>query len=554
MVVRRLAGVLLAAAAALIAVCGGTARADAFGTPTLVLSPDGRWAYAGANALLVLRRDPASGELTLTRELRGAATRLELSPDGRWLFAAGGHPEPVVRAYQRDTETGELRLASEVSSGRLGVADLVVSRDGRLLLASQPGENALIAFSRDPDSGALGPPRRHAAEEPGALVLTDDGRTLYYGGPSAVHRVHVTEAGELRTVDATYCPCGRPESIALARDGTRLYAGPRGFGAFARDPQTGALSPLRRPDQDFGPGYAPPAPQGLAVARDGSAVFGVDRRDARLFVARRTEEGTEPLAEVREGSGGAQGLSAPAGVVLGPDGRHLYVTGGGREAAGPGSIAVFDHDESSHALAFSSLFRGPGELATISPSVSPPAIPEPQRGELLIDGGARYSKDREVQLTLHAEPPHSGFAVWNAGAEDDAVRLTPSGDGRHAWRLPADAPEGVPLTVHAYVLSNGAHAPLAASVVLDATDPRIVSVRGARAGRRLRLTIQARDRISGVARVQAAVRGKRPGRWQRLRPGITVPRSSRLRARVADGAGNVSAWRTVQVGRTRGPG
>ncbi|MDP9383777.1 MAG: lactonase family protein, partial [Actinomycetota bacterium] len=502
----RVSGLLLAALAALSTFGAQAARGDAFGTPALVLSPDGRSAYASANALLVLRRDPGSGALTVVRELPGAATTLELSPDGRWLFAAGRHAGPSIRAYARDTETGELRLAGEVSSGRLGIVDLALSRDGRVLLASQPGESALIAFSRDPESGGLGPPRRQAAEEPGALTLAGDGRTLYYGGPAAVVRAQVTEAGEWRTVDSTYCPCGRPESIALAPDGTRLYAGPHGYGAFARDPQMGALSPLRRPDQDFGAGYPRPA-QGLEVARDGSALFGVDRRDARLFVARRTEEGTAPLAEVREGTGGAQGLTAPAGVILAPDGRHLYVTGGGRASDDPGSIAVFEHDESSHALTFRSLLRGPSELGTISPATRP--------AELLIDGGARYASDRGVQLTLRAAPPRSGFRVWNAGDEEQALELSPSADDRYAWRLPDGAPEGVPLTVHAKVLGDGAHAPLVASIVLDATDPRIVAARAARTAGRLRLTVTARDRTSGVARVQVAVRGKRPRAWQR---------------------------------------
>lgn len=535
----RVTGLLLAALAALTTVGAQAARGDAFGTPALALSPDGRSAYAAANALLVLRRDPGSGALTVVRELRAAATTLELSPDGRWLIAAGGNAESAIRTYARDTETGELRLAGEVSSGRLGIVDLALSRDGRLLLASQPGENALIAFSRDPESGTLGPPRRQPAEEPGALALAGDGRTLYYGGAGFVHRAQVTDAGEVRTVDSTYCPCGRPESIALSPDGTRLYAGPRGYGAFARDPQTGALSPLRRPDQDFGAGYAPPAPQGLEVARDGSALFGVDRRDARVFVARRTEEGTAPLAEVREGMGGAQGLTAPAGVILAPDGRHLYVTGGGRAAEDPGSIAVFEHDEASHALTFRSLYRGPSELSTISPATRP--------AELLIDGGARYTSDRGVELTLRAAPPRSGFRVWNAGDEEHALDLSPSVDDRYAWRLPSGAPEGAPLTVHAKVLGDGAHAPLAASIVLDATDPRIVAARATRTGGRLRLTVRARDRTSGVARVQVGVRGKRPGRWQRLRPRLAVPRTGRLRARVADRAGNVSAWRGVRV-------
>lgn len=536
--------ILVIALLALPALWPAAARADAWGTPNaLAISADGRSAYASAQALLVLSRDPDSGALSLQRELRGGGGggALELSRDGRWLYATNG-TEPVMRAYLRDTATGELHLAGEVRTTGLSMADVELTHDGRVLIASQPSDDALVVFDRDPETGALGPPRRQAAQEPGPLALADDDRTLYYGSRTGVQRATRGDDGEWRTVEGTYCPCGRPESVVLSPDGKRLYAGPRGYGAFARDPQSGALSPLRRTDQDFGSGYAPPTRHGLAVTGDSAALFGVDRRDAKIFTARRTDEGTEPAGELREGDSGAQGIAAPAGIVLGPGGRHLYVMGGRGTPEDPGSIAVFAHDEASHALTYRSLFRGPAELTTVSP--------HGRRGELLIDDGARFTNDLEVSLTIRAEPPYSGFRIWNGDDEPNGSSLAPATGDRYAWQLPPDAPEGVPLTVHGRVLGDrGAHPPLADTIRLDLTDPRIVRVRTTRSAGRRRLTIAARDRVSGVVAVQVAVRGRRAGKWQRVRPRIPVPRTGRLRARVSDQAGNVSRWRVVGGGR-----
>jgi hypothetical protein len=132
----------------------------------IVLSPDGRFAYASDGARIAsFRRDTASGALALLpgrsgclgggpscTHLRGqrVPTGLAISPDGRALFAGSGFHDGVVTTFERDHHSGRLtQLSGSVgcfsATRRAGCARSRISTYPSPVLASGDGRNVYVA-------------------------------------------------------------------------------------------------------------------------------------------------------------------------------------------------------------------------------------------------------------------------------------------------------------------------------------------------------------------------------------------------------------------------
>ena len=164
------------------------------------MSPDGRNVYVSGgigNSVAVLRRDPRPARSRSPRARRGACATavaarrragrlwartaacrsrglryprtIAVSPDGRFLYAAAFGADAVL-AYEREPATGALSPAPQACATATsaagpcasapaldGVTDLVLSRDGRFLYATAYHDGAVSAFARDPASGRLEP-------------------------------------------------------------------------------------------------------------------------------------------------------------------------------------------------------------------------------------------------------------------------------------------------------------------------------------------------------------------------------------------------------------
>jgi hypothetical protein len=126
------------------------------------------------------------------------------------------------------------------------------------------------------------------------------------------------------------------------------------------------------------------------------------------------------------------------------------------------------------------------------------------------------------------------------------------------WTLQSTGPERLPKIV--YVRGPGGFS--GDDIILDETAPVVTAVQvlpftagkvaAARVRRRLR--IAARDRTSGVARVQIAGNPRRPGRWFWYGNRVRYPVSGvRVFVRVRDRAGNRSRWRSIALSGGRRP-
>jgi DNA-binding beta-propeller fold protein YncE len=139
------------------------------GARSIALSPDGRELYVAAfspGAVVVLRRDPASGRLAPTApdclqaapdtscpvglpSLRGAAA-LALAPGGTVLYVIGEGANSVVELLRNPTD-GALTPTSAPASvvpGLSGPAALAISPGGGSLYVASPFENGVAALAR----------------------------------------------------------------------------------------------------------------------------------------------------------------------------------------------------------------------------------------------------------------------------------------------------------------------------------------------------------------------------------------------------------------------
>ena len=142
------------------------------------ISPDGKHVYVAAfedDAVVTFSRDDTTGALTRVEEDRdpssgGTAEGLDgprnvvVSPDGRHLYATGGSDDAVV-AFSRDPDTGALlwlQLLEDVATG--GTAEgldetegMAISPDGKHVYATGITDDAVVVFSRNPVTGTLAP-------------------------------------------------------------------------------------------------------------------------------------------------------------------------------------------------------------------------------------------------------------------------------------------------------------------------------------------------------------------------------------------------------------
>lgn len=157
----------------------------------VLTDPSGRWVVAvdlGADSVFVYRLHTATGKLDLRQQLRlptGAGPRhLAFHPSGRFAYILGElRSEITVAAW--DFAAGRLTPGQVIPTAAPGTtnfpAEIVVSRDGRFVYASNRGENTIgmftthdggrrLAFARSTPTGGDWP--RH-------FTLSPDERWVY---------------------------------------------------------------------------------------------------------------------------------------------------------------------------------------------------------------------------------------------------------------------------------------------------------------------------------------------------------------------------------------
>jgi len=181
---------------------------------SVAFSPDGKYAVAGDNDLIIRLWDIETGQLL--RTIKGGEPRfgvqsyltVALSPDNRYILSATLGLFPKLWDISRGTEMRQLRGDVRNFTGANGVSQVAFSPDGRYALAAvwdgsvriwdaSTGEEVLIMIGFDDGEW---------------LVITGDG--YYNASPKGDHYLSVGMGREHYTVEQYYDVFYRPDIVA----------------------------------------------------------------------------------------------------------------------------------------------------------------------------------------------------------------------------------------------------------------------------------------------------------------------------------------------------
>jgi 6-phosphogluconolactonase (cycloisomerase 2 family) len=213
----------------------------------------------------------------------------------------------VARASMLEVVESQHRGVNGVT-GLAGVLALVVSADGRNVYAAGTNDDSVVAFARDPATGALT-----------FLQALKDGTDGIDGIAYA-------------------------SSLALSPDGQHLYvtgSTDDAVALFARDASTGALTFIESQKNGVNGVDGLKFARSVAVSPDGSFVYVAGQADDAIAIFRRNGlTGWLSFVDVvRQGVNGATGVGGPLAVAISPDGANLYVASGDQSA-----VTVFKRD------------------------------------------------------------------------------------------------------------------------------------------------------------------------------------------------------------------
>jgi len=260
---------------------GGAAE----GPVNMTHSPDGHFVYVtfigqllgrpcGINngELLSYSVDPRTGSLTLVDEeiLSGlCSSGIALDPSGHFIYSA---------SFSTDDQGGKIGIIDgfQISNGHLiplpgtpfaspvevafgqnqAILDLAITRDGKVLYASDPNDSAgILIFDRDTRTGTLTFREAFNSGTPfGPIAITPSGKFLLAPGPSDMFEYAIGPRGELTAVPGSpFAVFAGTGPLAVSPDGD--FVATTGAGtSVLRETQHGRLT--LAPGSPFGDGGA----------------------------------------------------------------------------------------------------------------------------------------------------------------------------------------------------------------------------------------------------------------------------------------------------------
>jgi hypothetical protein len=427
-----------------------------------------------------------------------------------------------------------------------------MTRDGRHLYATVAGDDALVVLERDAEGGGLRAVQAlfldvdgvRGLDGPVVLTAPADESFLYTGawdGIGAFRRDAAT--GRLQQVQFVGDDYGNGDGALVAPDGRRLYAtsATGKITTFDRDPASGRITP--RSETAFAVPGEFPRVAAVAIAPDSGSVLLAARDHGVLIQAATTPDGLREIARFVEDQDGVRGVAGATSYAWSPDGAMLY-TGGRQPITAP--VAEIGHGR------YAAFRRDPGTgVLSFAGFVAATRVQPEGHGSLTIDRGAPATNAHAVRLDV-VEPGYGGHLIQIAGDDSFAGAITRRlpRDGVAEWALaPALRPERTVREVFVRFSENGVewHSVLSDDIVLDQRAPTILSARLRASRARGYVALAARDRGSGVKRVQVTRSKRRPGAVRRFARRIALrSRPRKVFVRLRDGAGNWTSWRTVR--------
>jgi 6-phosphogluconolactonase (cycloisomerase 2 family) len=353
--------------------------------------------------------DPQQGEDNCADSTNGlhAVLDLVISPDGESLYAISEDDNAVSR-FRRNTDTGALTPRGCIDDTEFGVDNcgdstgglerpgaIDISPDGKYVYVVTEGDNAIVRFRRDPQTGALTPRGCIEDNEVGdsecadtttglltvsGLAMSPNGKSLYTTseGDEAITRFKrdtqtgaLTPKGCIEDNEAEAVECADSTvglesvtSVVVSPDGESVYAASEHDSAlvrFNRDTGNGALTPRGCiEDDDFAAlecartGKALGSAEGIVISKNGKTIYVASEGDSAVSRFHRnpdngaiTFKGCTDDNDLKAPECGkhTNGLAEASALALSPDGASLYVAAGTDDA-----IAIFKVDKQTGAL------------------------------------------------------------------------------------------------------------------------------------------------------------------------------------------------------------
>ncbi len=353
------------------------------GAFSIEMPSDGNHVYVTGpdeNAVAVFRRNVLTGELTLLQVLEdesGGITNmnyplaLTVSPNGKQVYVTS-FGDNAINVFNRDLATGMLSYAEAQVEGVAGVSGLLggytptVSPDGQNVYVCGSDASALVVFNRDLASGGLTYMTTYTDDSGGidglggtqTVVVSPDGNYVYVtgGNDDAVAVFSRSETGTLSFVsmvqEGTNGVSGiaNPLGIVMSEDGDNLYVCGFGSATLANfNVMPGGTLSVNEVEMASQTGVSGIDGVGaVAVSPDGNHVYvGGNVDDAIVTFNRNATSGMLDFVQKIEDGSTTDGLNGINGVMVSPDGKHVYTTSFWDKA-----VVLFERDQQTGELTY----------------------------------------------------------------------------------------------------------------------------------------------------------------------------------------------------------
>ena len=189
------------------------------------------------------------------------------------------------------------------------------------------------------------------------------------------------------------------------------------IGIFSRNASTGALTYLGVV-QEGGALQGLSGVTSLAMTPDGSALFTVGSADdALLAFSRNTSNGLLTLEDGKSQGGGTPGIDRPLSVAVSPDGLHVYTAAGGnRNFTGSDAVAAFSWNGGTGTLThIASYFEGQVQGINTIDGLHDACgvVVSPDGNHVYVTGGIRFnSPDDSDWIAIFSRNAATGVLTW----------------------------------------------------------------------------------------------------------------------------------------------
>jgi 6-phosphogluconolactonase (cycloisomerase 2 family) len=283
---------------------------------------------SGAATLSIFFRNPDGSVRGNTTIATGTTPRyIAISPDGLSLYVANNGSNNIS-VYTRDA-TGWLTSNGTVATGNTPMA-MAISDDGAFLYVGNQGSTTISQFARNTTTGVLTPlatPTVAAPSSPSEIKLSPDQAFLYILSTSnQTLRTYTrdTTTGQLTQLGTDLAHnAGAAMKFVMSNDGAFIYL-PNYNGAnsssiitLTRNTTTGVVA-YSAALSLFGLNFAP---QSLALSKDGTSLYAISALKAICQIDVNTATGALTYVQSNASNQAASGWT---GMSLSPDDKNLY--------------------------------------------------------------------------------------------------------------------------------------------------------------------------------------------------------------------------------------